>query len=696
MSNKRYLAIVFPLVFLCTSLGAYSQDTNGYIHFDKKRKVDPQNIIAKFKPNAKILAEDSSFRALHSAVSQRISLVPGLVVFGENSQGVSSLHALKSVDRLKKRIAELNATGLFEYVQPDFVLHKLEVAPTDQAFAQGKLWGLKNDGQNGGVKGADINAVAAWGITTGSKDVIVAVVDTGVRYTHKDLKSQMWVNTDEIPDNQIDDDNDGYVDNIYGMNAVNDGGDPMDTEGHGTHVAGTIGAAANDGNQHVGVAWNVSIMACKFLGEGGEGTVSGALKAMAFAVDNGAKIINASWGGSDNDEPLKEAIAAMADKGVLFVAAAGNDGANNDRSPSFPANFKLPNIISVAALTKSDTLAGFSNFGANSVHIGAPGDQIYSSSSESDDAYRQLSGTSMATPHVVGVAALVKARYPDISVGALRNRILASAFPVAALATKVTSKGRLNAHGALTVAPDGILEVSIMPGTGSEVKAQDTIKVEVSVHDIDPVKSATVEARVGAQVLLLTDSGETPDRIKGDGIYTGLLPIDKNADKVSYEVTVQATGKKKFTSAVEYKIIQPLANDDFVNRSLLESKGNLSIGATNSHATRESAEPMIAGMGGGASVWWTWTAPAGLENAKIEINTEGSSFDTLLAVYTGKELATLKVVAENDDSYIGSTSAVSFNARPGTVYQIAVDGYMGAQGDITLNLKPASSEFDER
>jgi len=293
--------------------------------------------------------------------------MPGLTVFEDAAAPAGHRLTVAATDvdgyrqALIERIAAMRASGLFEYVEPDYLL-STRLTPTDPAFIDGTLWGLRNLGQAGGRAGADIDAVRAWDITTGSSSVIVAVIDTGVRYTHQDLASQMWINPGEIPGDGIDDDNNGYVDDVYGINAINDDGDPMDDNDHGSHVAGTIGAAANGGGPHVGVAWTVQIMACKFLSAQGFGSTSDAIQCIDYAVNMGAKILNNSWGGGGFSSALLDAINRALQAEVLFVAAAGNDGTDNDQGPHYPSNYPLENIISVAALDRSDNLASFSNF----------------------------------------------------------------------------------------------------------------------------------------------------------------------------------------------------------------------------------------------------------------------------------------------------------------------------------------------
>jgi subtilisin family serine protease len=224
----------------------------------------------------------------------------------------------------------------------------------------------------------DIGAEAAWDITTGDRGVIVAVIDTGIRTTHQDLAGQLWRNAGEVPANGIDDDANGYVDDVHGINASAETGDPTDDNGHGTHVAGTIGAMANGGGPHVGVAWQVQIMACKSFNSAGSAATSDGLKCLNYAIRNGARIINASWGGRSRSQATCDAIAAARDAGILFVASAGNDGRDNDSVPHYPSGFDLENVISVAALDRTGNLASYSNQGRESVHLAAPGTEIVS------------------------------------------------------------------------------------------------------------------------------------------------------------------------------------------------------------------------------------------------------------------------------------------------------------------------------
>ena len=613
----------------------------------------------------------------------------GAVGVGSSTGATENLlEAVQNGDALMDKIKALKETGQFDFIEPDFIITVADT-PSDGAFLDGRLWGLRNTGQNGGVAGVDINAVPAWDITTGSANVVVAIIDTGIRYTHQDLQGQMWINPDEVADNGLDDDNDGYVDNIYGIDAVNNDGDPMDDNNHGTHCAGTIGARANDGNPHVGVAWNVKLMGCKFLSGAGWGYTSGAIECVDWATANGAKVLSNSWGGGGFSQGLHDAIANARDQGVIFIAAAGNSGANTDLSPHYPSSYDLDNVISVAAMNRHGNLASWSNYGAVSVDLAAPGVEVYSSTADSDSSYANFSGTSMACPHVAGVSALMFAQHPDSSVLEMRQRLLMTVAPMDSLNGKVVTGGRVDAHQALVGGEDGDLELQVT-SSANPLRGGQTASLYARVTDLIPVTGATVigtASSVGDLVFL--DDGEVPDLVAGDATYTAnlLVPTDSSLNSISVEVTASKTGKNPATAAVSLNVIQPPTNDNFADSALLEGKYHVLIGGSNVEATRQDNEPAHLGHSHGAhgdkSVWFTWTAKV---SGQAEINTVGSNFDTILAVYTGDSLGNLTRVASNDDGGGNWTSRVTFNAVAGTTYQIAIDGYnwsgAASEGDI--------------
>src|SRR5256712_11560021 len=330
-------------------------------------------------------------------------------------------------------IALLTTYPEVRYAEPDYDLHA-DQTPTDPMYSQ--LWGLP-----------DIQADQAWDATTGTATVVVGVVDTGVDYTHPDLAANVWTN-------------DGTVNHCpagtHGYNVLLKSCDPMDDNNHGTHVSGTIGAVGNNSVGVVGVNWNTRIMGLKFLGASGSGTTSDAIDCLNYVAimkDRGVNIVasNNSWGGGGYSQALRDAIDSHRQRGMLFVAAAGNDGGSNDTLLTYPCSFDVPNIICGAATNASDALSSFSNFGKNTVHLGAPGEDILSTVIGDVDVsgYAVASGTSMATPHVTGAVALINSLFPGIDWRAAKNRILASGDTVPSLAQTVTGK-RLNLLGALT------------------------------------------------------------------------------------------------------------------------------------------------------------------------------------------------------------------------------------------------------
>jgi serine protease len=358
------------------------------------------------------------------------------------------------------------------YAQPNYVF-KVAETPSDPDFAE--LWGLNNTGQSGGVADADIDAPEAWETATGSSDVVVAVVDTGVDYTHPDLEANMWKNPGEIAGNGIDDDKNGFVDDVYGIDTANDDSDPMDDNGHGTHCSGTIGAVGDNGIGVAGVSWHVKIMALKFLSSSGYGTTEDAIDAIEYGAAMGADIFSNSWGGGAFDQALYDTIAGI-DK--VFCFAAGNSSEDTDYFANYPSCFDLPNIIAVGASTRTEEAAGFSNYGQTTVDLFAPGDEILSTV---PGGYAVYGGTSMATPHVAGTAALLLSQNPTASWESLKLALMGSAESKAAYAGKCLTGARLNAAyalesaGAATGSVSGIVSCTGVPVEGVDVAVDSTL-----------------------------------------------------------------------------------------------------------------------------------------------------------------------------------------------------------------------------
>ncbi|WP_170863959.1 S8 family serine peptidase, partial [Microcystis aeruginosa] len=326
--------------------------------------------------------------------------------------------------------------------------------------------GLHNTGQSGGTPDADIDAPEAWDIQTGNPNLVIGVIDTGVDYNHQDLVGNIWTNPGEIANDGIDNDGNGYVDDIRGWDFAYNDNNPSDVQGHGTHVSGTIAGKGNNGVGVTGVAWNAKIMPLKFLNDQGSGYTSDAILAINYATDKGVKLTNNSWGGGGFSQGLYNAINAAGQAGALFIAAAGNSGQNADIYPMYPAAYDLANIISVASTTRTDDLSWFSNYGLTSVDLGAPGSDIYSTTP--GNSYGFKSGTSMASPHVAGAAALLWSQNPTWTAQQVKNTLMNTGDPLASLAGKTVSGKRLNVFNALAAANLPSVTVSVSPATVQE------------------------------------------------------------------------------------------------------------------------------------------------------------------------------------------------------------------------------------
>lgn len=502
---------------------------------------------------------------------------------------------LDDSDDVSAAIARLQATGRYEFVEPDYLRH-IAVEPTDPAFLDGSLWGLKNNGASNGIVGADIKATAAWDIIREAPNVIVAVVDTGVNLNHADIAANLWTN----PAPTFGDLHGARYTNGITTNI------PSDDNGHGTHVAGTIGAIGNNALGVTGVAWRVQIMAVKVFPASGTGSVSDIVKGINYAVEHGAHIINASYGESGSigfSAAELSAVTAARDAGILFVAAAGNSATNMDTTRFYPGSHALDNIVTVGASTRRDELALFSNFGGI-VDLFAPGAEIVSLNYANNTGTGTLSGTSMAAPHVAGALALLKARFPTDNYRQLINRLLRGVEASTNPNPQITFVGKSHTGGRLN-----------------------------------------------------------------------LLRALQTAD--------EPNGNRPF-------------NDDFSRRPRL-SGDNLALRASNAGATAETGEPAHAGAAAASSLWWEWTAPT---SGTVSVDTIGSTYDTVLAIYTGSAVGALTPVAANDnttgDNNVGTiNSRLTFTAQAGTTYQFAVDGKFAQTGLTLLNLgtTPANDAF---
>jgi len=559
MINNRHIPTLLIAIFLvssCVEHAVMAQDRPQPVtSIGTTIQAESDRVIVKYRSRSAALVSGQLHELSRAEVIKRLPLIDADVVRVPEGSSRDEL------------IAWYEERPDVEYAEPDYRVFPIggiaaATAPDDVRYAE--QYHLNNTGQSGGTADADVDAPEAWDITTGDSTIIVAVIDTGIDAEHPDLLANMWVNEGEIAGDSIDNDGNGFVDDIHGWDFANDDNtiyDGADTDYHGTHVAGTIGAVSNNGIGVAGVAWNVRIMSLKFLHNGGR--TSDAIDALAYAKAHGAKFTSNSWGGGGASQALDDAIIAH---GGLFIAAAGNAGRNTDTNPAYPASSDLDLIISVAATNRNDGLASFSNYGETSVDLGAPGVNIMAT--WPDNAYNAISGTSMATPVVSGMAVLVYAQFPDLSPSAMKHRLMYSGDVITALDGKTVSGRRVNAFNSLEddqIKPSAVTDLIVAadptpiinPMAGLHIglawtsSGDDGTSGQASLYDVRystaPITEATFSSALQATGAPLPQRPGMPEKI----VITGLNPFTDyyfsvkvldNAGNGS-DVSNQATGK---------------------------------------------------------------------------------------------------------------------------------------------------------
>lgn len=406
--------------------------------------------LVKFRKGTPANAKNDAFARI-SARTEELIFTKSMEASGETE----GLYLISFPDAVPQALVALQSMPFIEFAEPNYV-YQHAATSSDPYFTNGSLWGMSNTGFGCGAQ-------TAWNNNrTGSSNVVVAIIDEGFDNQHQDLASNSWINPNETANDGIDNDKNGYIDDVYGWDFDGNNNSTFDGAGddHGTHVAGTIGAVSNTVGV-VGVNWNVKMISCKFLGSSG-GTTANAVKAVDYVTalkNKGINIVasNNSWGGGGFSAALHAAISRANTAGVLFIAAAGNSGTNNDATASFPGNYSisnksggktyaaLANMIVVAAIASNGTKASFSQYGAKTVHLGAPGVNIFSTLPY--NTYGSYNGTSMATPHVTGAAALYKSINSGASASAVKSGILTKVTKISSLTGKCTTGGRLNVSG---------------------------------------------------------------------------------------------------------------------------------------------------------------------------------------------------------------------------------------------------------
>ncbi|MDG1278811.1 MAG: S8 family peptidase [Algoriphagus sp.] len=462
MKNFKHLMVFPALLGLAVSCAEISE--NEPVLSEKttsalQQRFVPGQLLIKMKTvTTKSRISDDILSAVQATIVEEIKTGAMELAYARKGGKSGDLILVDSKLGTMEAIDKLKSMPEVEYAEPNWIYEHFATS-NDPYFTNNSLWGMSAGGNQFGSQ-----AASTWAANKlGSSSVYVGIIDEGYMYNHEDLAANAGVNPGEIAGNGVDDDGNGLVDDVYGWDFDGNNNTLFDGTGddHGTHVAGTIGGVGGNGKGVAGVAWNVKIMGAKFLGSRG-GTTSNAIKAVDYFTDlkqsQGLNIVatNNSWGGGGYSQALKDAIDRADAAGILFIAAAGNSGTDNDASASYPSNYDSPNVIAVASITSSGGLSSFSQYGATTVDIGAPGSGIWSTVPASSgkgkratitSGYASYNGTSMATPHVTGAAALYASIYPNASAAQIKAAILGSATPTPSLAGKTVTGGRLNVSG---------------------------------------------------------------------------------------------------------------------------------------------------------------------------------------------------------------------------------------------------------
>ncbi len=616
------------------------------------RAYVPGQLLVEFRAGVSGVAVRAAARGAGALVSRR--LPDGAAAAGRTLVLVSS-----STQSTPELAARFDADPSVANVSPNY-LRYVDVIPPDDPGLAGQ-WGL-----------GDVRAGDAWQTTTGSDEVVVASIDTGVDVLHQDLAANMWHNPGEVPGNGVDDDNNGYVDDVYGIDTAYNDSVPMDDYGHGTHTSGIMAAAGDNGVGIAGMGWSTRIMALKFITYEGGGTDADAIECIDYAVreklDHGVNVvaINASWGGGASNLFLRNAIKHAGDAGIVFCASAGNDAMSNDNHPHYPSSYDCPTIVSVAATAPDGRLAYFSDWGRVSVDIAAPGEDILSSLP--DGAYASWSGTSMATPFVTGTVALCAAQYPGETALERVDRLLGSARKVEAFKTRWVSGGTLDAAAALR------------PGAGSG-------DVEPPVTTALGADSATHDVAVPITLFATDGSG-------GSGVASTEWRLDGGAWRTGTAIEVPAPQGAKRTRLVEFRSTDNEGNVEAIRQV------SVSIDTTRRHRDDRipgvplPASPVTGGLDGRRDVVDMYRLPLragetfkatsdGISAGAVAVmlfspNGKDRPDDVLGGIWYVSETPTFAAQATRDGTYYLAVSYMDFwEGRPQSyrfAYEIAPAG----------------------
>jgi subtilisin family serine protease len=621
----------------------------------------------------------------------------------DEAEYVGSTHVMRFHSRSKNidtLISELSRRADVEYAEPNYIVHAIAI-PDDPSF--GQLWGLQNTGQPilgvSGKPGADISAPLAWDISTGSTANVVAVVDTGINYTHPDLAANIWsaptTFSVTIGSNRIT-----CPAGSHGFNAISNTCDPMDDNNHGTHVSGTIGASGNNGLGVVGVNWKASIMGSKFLDASGSGTLANAINAIDFAIQTktifgGAaniRVLSNSWGGGGFSQALLDEINKANANDMLFVAAAGNSASNNDVTPFYPSNYDAPNVVAVAATDNKDSLASFSNYGTTTVDLGAPGVSVLSTIK--DGSYSYFSGTSMATPHVSGAAILILSKCA-LNTTALKANILNNVDPISSLTGKTVTGGRLNVNKAIracSAAPAPDFSLSATPSSQTVIQGASTsytiniipsggftlpVTLDVSGLPGKAITSFSPNPTTASSTMTVTTSTTTPA-----GSYT--LIISGTNGTLTHTTTVVLNIPDFSLSALPgfLSIAQGTSKTSTITVGSLNGfTGTVDLSLSGIPANASSSLSPTSVTNSGTS---TMTVNAGTAiPGSYQLTVTGTS-----GTLTHNTIATINITAPQPSDFSISASPTSRTVGRGasTTYAVTIDRLSGFAGAVNFSV----------
>jgi subtilisin family serine protease/subtilisin-like proprotein convertase family protein len=690
-------ALAVLVLLLLTSTLAWGQDsvardgglTVSQVAAALAHEHVPGELLVRFEDGVQAAAAGDILAASGSSTIKTYSTVPGL-------------HHIRVSD-VAESLLSLSATPGVRYVEPNYRVYAIETnrgataagggevgtdyTPTDPDF--GNLWGLHNTGQTGGTTDADIDAVEGWNVNRTAPSIVVSVIDTGVWSTHEDLAAQMWTNPGEIPGNGVDDDGNGYIDDTWGWDWVNNDNDPTDdnTHGwngsacvltntyHGTHTSGTIGMVEGNGVGGVGVAHTVQIIALKVLDFCGGGDIADAISAVDYSTLMGVDISNNSWGGGAFSQAMMDTITAFGAQGGVFVAAAGNSvsGSDNDLIPHYPSSYTNANLISVASSTDTDARSGFSNWGATSVDLFAPGSSIYSACGGNNSCYQHLNGTSMAAPAVSGAVALYMDQHPGATPSQIRQAVIAAVDVKPAYTGDVVSDGRLNLYNLLSgeVLPPPVLapEPATTPGTENTIywsavsPSAEADSSASSVGDVNPASMVGGDESDPVPALEATSAaGQVLGGAHDRGSQAPAMP-SSSTSVPGLDGDVSGTRRQVVPRTPETEHL--FAADDRESDGVIIIRGEVVSGGGTSNVESPTSAPGTLAVD---YVWWNWSGslaiPDGPGGAWAGINCNTPS-----GVPSGSQVTSVTVHHEISHTYIGDLEVKVYNAG-GTAWMV--------------------------